>query len=154
MSKVNTKYQAAAGPARPKPGAAHGPDRDRAASGLARAAPGRRPLGILYSSWISWIYLGYICRSWIYLDICLVYVWYIFGIYRWCEISKIEELYKQVGYAITIEECHNNGHLIMFYIQTKYTNIYIQNNRRWLAGRPGPVWSLFGCYFVKLGRIL
>ena len=31
--------------------------------GRAWAGPGRRPLGILYLSWISWIYLGYI---WIY----------------------------------------------------------------------------------------
>ena len=76
ISKMNTKYQAAAGPARPKPGPSPGP-RGRgsragpcAAPGLGRAwaGPGRRPLGSLYPSWISWIYLGYI---WIYF-------WYIF----------------------------------------------------------------------------
>ena len=44
---MNAKYQAAAGPAQalPKPGAAHGPARDRADLGLGRA--GRWPLGIM-----------------------------------------------------------------------------------------------------------
>ena len=39
ISKMNEKYEGRPSPARPKPGAAHGPDRDRAAPGLARAGP-------------------------------------------------------------------------------------------------------------------
>ena len=50
---MNAKCQAAAGPARPKPGPSPGP----------RAGPGRRPLVILY--------LGYI---WI----CVLYIWLLF----------------------------------------------------------------------------
>ena len=69
ISKVNTKYQAAAGPARPKPSQAQARGRARAGLGPAAArprawaelGPGRRALGILYLSWISWIYLGYLC---------------------------------------------------------------------------------------------
>ena len=68
ISQIHKKYQAAAGPARPDR-AAHGPDRDRAASGLAGPGrAGRAGLGIL--SWIS-------CIFWIYLDVFV----YIFGIY-------------------------------------------------------------------------
>ena len=38
-AKIKKIQQKKAGPARAKPGAAHGPDRDRAAPGLARAGP-------------------------------------------------------------------------------------------------------------------
>ena len=54
--------------ARPKPGAAHWPDRDRAAPGLGRAWAGGRL--------VFWIFLRYSLDIFGYV---LVYLWYIFG---------------------------------------------------------------------------
>ena len=56
ISKINTKYQAAAGPARPKPGTAHGPAWDPRPRG-----PGLGPgLGRAGGRLVFCIYLGYL----------------------------------------------------------------------------------------------
>ena len=74
-----------------------------AAPGLARAGPGRRPLGILY---LSWIYLGYI---WIYF-------WYIF----WADWGPI----SLGGLGSNLDEATNEKLHIYVYIYI-YTYIYI-----------------------------
>ena len=48
--------------------------------------------------------------------------------------------YKQVGYAMTIEACHNNCHFMVFYIHTKYAESYTKyiKNVYKIVPRDGP----------------
>ena len=71
---VHKKYEAAAGPARPRPGAAHGPAPDRAAPGLGRTWQG--PGGCRLVSCNDLVHLGYILG--VYLGI-LRYCFFIFS---------------------------------------------------------------------------
>ena len=67
--EINTKQH---GPARPMPGPSPGPRTGRPGTARPQAwaglGPGRPPLGTLYLSCISWIYLGYL--FWHYLVYC------------------------------------------------------------------------------------
>ena len=78
----------------------------------------------------------------IYIYMCM----HVYIIYHWCwtiytctgrqrkNTLQIQKLFKnigwstnqhkQVGYAITIEECHNNCHFMVFYIHTRNTKEY------------------------------
>ena len=73
INKINTKYQAAAGTVRPKPGPSLG------TCGL---GPGRAGCRLVFC--IDLVYLGnflfiYLGIMWYNFDICLVYFWYMFA---------------------------------------------------------------------------